>query len=161
TAERFRVRDRWRARAKREDRKNAVIDRACLAGLGAAFMRRHRQDCLCYWKANMRLLGGIRREVTHGGIVPRGWQMAWYEARRRTGVYYPRLLNWLLGALRELMYRVHLAVRAPRLECAQVFDMQRLHRERERLAVEYARGYVSGWRECFQTCLDVVDEEIS
>ena len=37
--------------------------------------------------------------------------------------------------------------------------MQRLHRER--LAVEYARGYMTGWGECFRACLDVVDEEIS
>jgi hypothetical protein len=109
----------------------------------------------------MKLLRGIRREVTHGGVVPRGWQMAWYEPRRRTGVYYPRPLNWLLRAVREFIYRVQLAVHAPRLECAQVFDMQRLHRERERLAVEYARGYMTGWRECFRTCLDVVEEEIS
>ena len=85
---------------------------------------------LCYWKANMKLLRGIRREVTHGGVVPRGWQMAWYEPRRRTGVYYPRPLNWLLGALREFIYRVQLAVHAPRLECAQTFDMERFHRER-------------------------------
>ena len=87
--------------------------------------------------------------------------MAWYEPRRRTGVYYPRPLNWLLRAVREFIYRVQLAVHAPRLECAQVFDMQRLHRERERLAVEYARGYITGWRECFRACLDVVEEEIS
>lgn len=39
--------------------------------------------------------------------------------------------------------------------------MQRMHRERERPAVEYARGYMTGWRECFRACLDVVDEEIS
>jgi hypothetical protein len=109
----------------------------------------------------MKLLRGVRREVTHGGIVPRGWQMAWYEPRRRTGVYYPRPLNWLLRGLREFIYRVQLAVHAPRLECAQVFDMQRLHRERERLAAEYARGYVLGWRECFHACLDVVEEEIA
>jgi hypothetical protein len=53
----------------------------------------------------MKLLRGIRREVTHGGIVPRGWQMAWYEPRRRTGVYYPRPLNLLLRVLREFVYR--------------------------------------------------------
>ena len=88
----------------------------------------------------MKLLRGIRREVTHGGVVPHGWQMAWYEPRRRTGVYYPRPLNWLLRALRDFIYRVQLAVHAPRLECAQVFDMERLHRERERLAVEMRAG---------------------
>ena len=39
--------------------------------------------------------------------------------------------------------------------------MQRAHRERERLAEEYARGYRAGWRECFQTCLSAVEEEIA
>ena len=67
----------------------------------------------------MKLLRGLRREVTHGGVVPHGWQMAWYEPRRRTGVYYPRPLNWLLQAVCEFIYRVQLAVHAPRLECAQ------------------------------------------
>ena len=33
--------------------------------------------------------------------------------------------------------------------------------ERERLAEEYARVYMSGWRECFQTCMAAVEEEIS
>jgi hypothetical protein len=109
----------------------------------------------------MKLLSGMKREVSHGGIVPRGWQLAWYEPRRRLGVYYPRPLHWLLRGWRELAYRVRLAMRAPTLECTQVFDMQRTHRERHRLAEEYARGYVSGWRECFRECLNVVEEEIS
>ena len=29
-------------------------------------------------------------------MIPRGWQMAWYEPRRRIGVYYPAPLHWLL-----------------------------------------------------------------
>jgi hypothetical protein len=109
----------------------------------------------------MNLFRSMRREVGHGGIVPRGWQMAWYEPRRRLGVYYPAPLNWLLRAVREFRYRAQIAVHAPGIEHAQVFEMQRTHRERERLAEEYARGYMSGWRECFQACLDVVEEEIT
>ncbi|HTP43463.1 MAG TPA: hypothetical protein VMJ13_02805 [Candidatus Acidoferrum sp.] len=111
----------------------------------------------------MKFLHGMKmkREVTHGGIVPSGWQMAWYEPRRRLGVYFPRPLHWLLRAIREVIYRVRLAVHAPSLECTQVFDMQRRHRERQRLAEEYARGYMLGWRECFRSCLDVVEDEIA
>lgn len=108
----------------------------------------------------MKLLAKIRREVGHGGTIPRGWQMAWYEPRRRVGIYYPAPLNWVLRAMREIGYRLRIALRAPLIECAQAFEMQRKHRERERLADEYARGYLAGWRECFQTCLDAVEQEM-
>jgi hypothetical protein len=103
----------------------------------------------------------LRREAGHGAIIPRGWQMAWYEPRRRIGVYYPAPLHWILRALREFAYRLRVALRAPRIEHADVFAMQRSHRERQRLADEYARGYLAGWRECFHTCLEAVEEEIA
>jgi hypothetical protein len=109
----------------------------------------------------MKLLTGLRREVGHGGTVPRGWHMAWYEPRRRIGVYYPAPLNWVVRGLREFSYRLRIALRAPRIEQVQVFEMQRTHRERQRLAEEYARGYMNGWRECFRTCLEAVEEELA
>ena len=109
----------------------------------------------------MTMARTLRKEVTHGGVIPRGWQLAWYEPRRRVGIYYPAPLNWILRSLRELHHRAQLAVRAPGIEHEEVFQMQRVHKERERLAEEYARGYLSGWRECFQTCLTAVEEEIS
>jgi hypothetical protein len=109
----------------------------------------------------MKLFTRLRREVGSGGIVPRGWQMAWYEPRRRIGVYYPAPLNWVLRALREFGYRLRIALRAPGMEHAQVFEMQRTHRDRERLAEEYARGYMSGWHECFRACLDAVEDELA
>lgn len=109
----------------------------------------------------MKILTKIRREVGRGGKIPRGWQMAWYEPRRRVGVYYPAPLNWLLRVMREIKYRMRITLRAPLIECAQVFEMQRKHRERERLADEYARGYMAGWRECFQTCLEAVEQEMA
>jgi len=109
----------------------------------------------------MKIPQSLRKEVTHGGVIPRGWQLAWYEPRRRVGIYYPAPLNWILRAMRELLHRAHLAVGAPGIEHEEVFQMQRLHKERERLAEEYARGYLSGWRECFQTCLTAVEDEIS
>lgn len=108
----------------------------------------------------MKLFRGLRREVGHGGNVPAGYQLAWYEPRRRIGVYFPVPLHWALRELRELGHRLQLARRAPRIECSEVFQMQRAHRERERLAAEYARGYINGWRECFHVCLDAVEEEI-
>lgn len=103
----------------------------------------------------------LRREAGHGGFVPRGWHMAWYEPRRRVGVYYPAPVHWLLRVMREIAYRVRVAVRLPSIEHLQVFDMQRSHKRRERLADEYASGYLVGWRECYQTCIAAVEEELA
>jgi hypothetical protein len=102
-----------------------------------------------------------RREVAHGGAIPRGWQMAWYEPRRRVGVYFPVPLHWLFRAMREFAYRVQIAMHAPGLEGAQVFELQRANRQRQILADEFARGYLAGWHECFEACLTAVEEEIS
>ncbi|MGH9682228.1 MAG: hypothetical protein ACRD4S_01250 [Candidatus Acidiferrales bacterium] len=103
----------------------------------------------------------LRREVSHGGIVPRGWQMAWYEPRRRVGVYYPAPLHWIVRVLREFAYRLRAALQTPSIERTEVFQMQRTYRERQRLAEEYARGYMAGWRECFDVCLDAVEQEMA
>ena len=108
----------------------------------------------------MNLLKEWRREVGHGGAICQGWRMAWYEPQRRVGVYYPAPLHWVVRGLREIEYRVQIALRAPSLERAQVHQMQRLQRERERLAEEYSKGYMAGWHECFQACLDAVEDEI-
>jgi hypothetical protein len=102
----------------------------------------------------------LRKEVPHGGNIPPGWQMAWYEPRRRIGVYYPAPLHWILRAIRELAYRLRVALHAPAIERAEVFQMQRMHRERELLADQYVRGYLVGWRECFETCMQTVEEEL-
>ncbi|MGH9701542.1 MAG: hypothetical protein ACRD5R_13605 [Candidatus Acidiferrales bacterium] len=104
---------------------------------------------------------GMRKEVGHGGIVPRGWRMGWYEPRRRVGTYFPSPLHWIVRTARECAYRARLAWRAPSRECAEVFAMERTHRERQRLADEYARGYMAGWRECFAACLEAVQEEMA
>ena len=104
----------------------------------------------------MKKLLRLRKEVSHGGIIPRGWKLAWYEPRRRIGVYCPAPLHWIFRAARECKRRVRLALRAPTIECAEVFEMQRRHRDREHLAAEYARGYFQGWHECFHVCLETV-----
>jgi hypothetical protein len=102
----------------------------------------------------------IRREAGHGGMISPGWRMSWYEPRRRVGVYFPAPLHWVFRAGRELVYRWRMATAAPPIEQAEVFEMHREHRERERLADEYARGYLNGRRECFRACLDVVEDEL-
>lgn len=108
---------------------------------------------------NLRLK--FRMEVGHGGFIPRGWQMAWYEPQRRVGVYYPVPVHWIVRVLRESAYRFRIALDAPRIERAEILAMHRAHCERQRLADEFARGYLAGWRECFHTCLEAVEEEMS
>jgi hypothetical protein len=103
----------------------------------------------------------LRMEVGHCGVIPPGWRMAWYEPRRRVGVYYPPPLHWVLRALREIVYRIAVAFRAPTIECMQLFELQRTHHNRQKMADEYARGYLIGWRECFQACLATVEEELA
>jgi hypothetical protein len=103
----------------------------------------------------------LRRELPHGARIPRGWRMAWYLPRRRVGVYYPRPLHRVLRVAREVFHRLRMALRAPNVEGLQVFAMQRAYQDRQRLADEYARGYMEGWRECFRACLAAVDEELA
>jgi len=103
----------------------------------------------------------LRREVGHGGTIPSGWRLAWYEPRRRVGVYFPAPLHWACRVLREVAYRVRIAMRAPSIECAQVFELQRAHRKRQDLAEEHARGYMAGWHECFEACLVAVEDELT
>lgn len=107
------------------------------------------------------LLFRLRHEASHGGNVPRGWRMAWYEPRRRIGVYYPAPLHWLLRLLRGSIYRIRIALRAPNREGAQIFEMQRAHQHRLRLSEEYANGYMAGWRECYEVCVEAMQEELS
>jgi len=93
--------------------------------------------------------------------VPRGWRLAWYEPWRRVGVYSIPPLHWLLRVHREIVYRIGLAFGAPVIECADLFEMQQEHRKVQEMADEYALGYMEGWKECFEMCLQVVEGEIS
>jgi hypothetical protein len=109
----------------------------------------------------MKLELRLKKEVGHGGVIPRGWQLAWYEPRRRVGVYYPAPFHWIARAMKEFAYRVRVAMQAPGIEGVQFLAMQRAHRERQRMADEYARGYMVGWRECFHACVHAIEDEMS
>jgi hypothetical protein len=108
----------------------------------------------------MNMFLKLGREVGHGGLVPRGWRMAWYDPCRRSGVYCPAPLHWVLRALREFNYRLRIALRAPDMEGERIFEMQRRHFEQQRAREQYARGYTAGWRECFAKCLEEMEEEL-
>jgi len=98
----------------------------------------------------------VGREAGHGARVPRRYRLAWYEPRRRVGVYFPAVLAGVARVARELGYRARLAREAPPRECAETFAMRRAHNQRQQLAEEYARGYMSGWRECLEACAEAL-----
>jgi hypothetical protein len=105
--------------------------------------------------------GLLKRELAHGAFPPLGWRLAWYEPRRRIAVFYPVPFHYFARAWRELSYRVGLAWRAPNLEQRDIFNLQRVHREREKLAAEYSRGYLCGWQECFDQWVEALDQVTS
>jgi hypothetical protein len=108
----------------------------------------------------MNILLKLRRKVGHGGFVPAGWRMAWYDSCRRAGIYYLAPFHWIVRALREFKYRLRIALRAPGTEGESIFEMQRKHFEQQRASEQYARGYTTGWHECFAKCLEEIEEEL-
>lgn len=103
---------------------------------------------------------GFRRELTSEETPPRGWRLAWREPRRRSSVYFLAPLHILARAIREIAWRVRLLWTAPGREESEIHDAERLYIERRRLAEEFARGYLVGWRECFEVCEQVFEEEL-
>lgn len=99
----------------------------------------------------------LGRELTFGAPIPRGWRIAWYEPRRRVGVYFPAGLNWLMRAGRELDWRVSIAWNAHTRERHESEELQRIFRERQRLAEECAAGYLTGWQECMDACVAALE----
>jgi hypothetical protein len=105
----------------------------------------------------MKRRGIIGREVTFGAPIPRGWRMAWYEPQRRVAVYFPVPLHGLAAAAREILWRVGLALHAASRERHESHEMQRVFRERQCLAEEYAAGYLAGWHECLDACVEALE----
>jgi hypothetical protein len=75
-------------------------------------------------------------------------------------VYFPFPLHWIARAFLEIAYRLRLALRAPQPERAEFISMQRSHADQQRMADEYSRGYMAGWRECYQACIDAIEGEM-
>lgn len=86
--------------------------------------------------------------------------MAWYDPCHRAGIYYPAPLHWVVRALRDINFRLRIALRTPVMECGHVFEMEWSYREHQRTAEEYARGYLAGWNECYVMCLEAIEEEL-
>ncbi len=101
--------------------------------------------------------GILKCELGHGAEPRPGWRLAWYEPRRRVGVFFPAPLHLLARAIRELKWRIGVAWRAPTRERHEVFDLQRVQREQQKLAAEFARGYLRGWAECIDAWAEAVE----
>lgn len=101
--------------------------------------------------------GLLKWELGHGADPRHGWRLAWYEPRRRVGVFFPAPLHWIARAVRELKYRIATAWRAPTRERQDAFDLQRVERERQKLSSEFARGYLKGWQECIDAWAEAVE----
>ncbi len=107
---------------------------------------------------------GWRRELAQGATMPFGYAMAWVDWSRRMTVCYPWPASWLARQWREFVWRMARAARAlggPGREKEEMTNAQRIHRERQILAEEYASGYLTGWQECFEACVEAIEEELS
>lgn len=102
----------------------------------------------------------LRKEVSPGDAVPRAYRLAWYEPRRNVGVFFLLPLHWVFRGCRELRNWFWSGVRSPGA-AQQALEVQRMEVQRQRLAEEFARGYLIGWRECFQVCLNAIEDEIA
>jgi hypothetical protein len=105
----------------------------------------------------MATRGILKFELGHSAEPRRGWRLAWYEPHRRVGVFFPVPLHWVARAVRELKWRIAVAWRAPTRERQDVFDLGRVERERQKLASEFARGYLRGWQECIDAWAEAVE----
>jgi hypothetical protein len=106
---------------------------------------------------DMAARGILKCELGHGATPRHGWRLAWYEPRRRVGIFLPAPLHLLARAMRELKWRIGVACRAPTRERQDVFDLQRVEREKQKLAAEFARGYLRGWQECIDAWAEAVE----
>ncbi len=87
-----------------------------------------------------------------------GWQRG--ERARRLMAGCGAVVEWLDRARREVAWRIGLAVHAPSVEWQRAAEARRIYLEQRRLSEEYARGYLCAWRECFDACMEAIEDEI-
>jgi hypothetical protein len=103
--------------------------------------------------------GMLWREVAPGGRTPLGWRMAWFDPMRHVAVYMPIPLHWLARVAREFEWRARMALMLPGRDRQTVIEAQQEFQVRQRLSNECSRGFLQGWRECFDACADAWGDE--
>ncbi len=68
--------------------------------------------------------------------------------------------GWVVRGWREVAWHASVALRTPGLARQQAANEERAYLEKKKLSEEYARGYLCGWHECFEACVEAIEEEI-
>jgi hypothetical protein len=69
--------------------------------------------------------------------------------------------SWPGRVVREIAHRLRIAIFTPTLERAREIECEKLQAERHRLAEEYSQGYLTGWHECYDACLNAIEDELA
>lgn len=107
---------------------------------------------------------GWRRELAQGARIPFSYRVAWVDRSRRLAVCYAWPVSWLARQWSEFVWRIVRAASAlagPGREEQEVADAQRIYRERQIIAEKFAAGYLNGWQECFDACMEAIEEEFA
>lgn len=83
-----------------------------------------------------------------------------YRPARGVAAWLQMWRGWVVRGWREIAWRADVALRAPSLARQQAANEERAYLEEKRLSEEYARGYLCGWQECFEACVEAIEEEI-
>lgn len=101
-----------------------------------------------------------------------GHRSARWPNSRRPLLFY-RLSEWRLAqhvgaawarallVFRESCHWVRRTWARPASPAVPTINITDSQANRESLATEYSRGYMAGWRECFEQCLEAVEDEIA
>jgi hypothetical protein len=104
----------------------------------------------------------LKRELRRGDAIPKGYKLAWREPARGVCVFYPAVIHLAARAVRGICWRMILFGEAWKMESRERTEFRKLRTmtdQKQRLAMEYVRGYHDGWRECAAAIEEAIDEE--
>ena len=107
--------------------------------------------------------GGWRKELARDTKMPPNYELAWMDWSRGVAVCYPWPMNWLARQWHGFVWRItraSCAFRGLGPEEQHVADAQRIYRQRQILAEEFAEGYLTGWQECLDACIETIEQQI-
>lgn len=68
--------------------------------------------------------------------------------------------RWTAWLVREIVNRCRLALFSPTFEKYLELQSKWKDQHQQRMAEEYAKGYLDGWHECYAACLDAVEHPV-